>query len=484
MKKNREEKDLYREFVKSCLENDLIRRDDCVVIALSGGADSTVLLDLLNRWREDEGFIRLAVSHYNHKLRPEADSEEKHVVELCRRMKIPCIVDSGDVRGEARRRGESLHVAATAMRYDFLISSAGRHFPEVGDNCRRLVVTGHHRDDNVETILMRLFNGSGMEGLAGIKRLEIWKKRSELLIVHPLLDFSRSEIETYASHRNLQFVTDKSNFDPAYPRNLIRHEIIPVLRAKFGDKVVERITRSGELLRMSAEFTASAVEEAFAKTIIGSCEDEIILDYDTFSSYLVMLRLNIIRRAAWKLSGRETRISFERYRAADRYLSEGKTGTIELGSDIRVLRWGRKIFIYSSFHEPDWEHKLSPDETVNIPPFGRIEARLQPRERCTIPPPAGSQYCDYEVIGPGPYVVRPVRNGDRIKTYGMTGRRKVSDILREAGIPPHRRRYPVITTGRSIAVVPPFRVAEQFKLTDKTRQVVLFRFIEKVLNFE
>ncbi|NQT33981.1 tRNA lysidine(34) synthetase TilS [bacterium] len=479
MKKNIVKIDLYREFVKSCLESDLIRRDDCVVVALSGGADSTVLLDLFNRWREDEGFIRLAVSHYNHKLRPEADSEEKHVIELCHRMKIPCIVGSGDVMGEAKRRGESLHVAGRAMRYDFLVSSAERHFPDVKDNCRRIVATGHHRDDNVETILMRLFNGSGIDGLAGIKRQEIWKGRSNPLIIRPLLDFSRVEIEYYAEQRKLQFVTDKSNFDPAYPRNLIRHEIVPVLRAKFGDKVVERIMRSGELLKMSAEFTASAVEEAFAKTIIGSCEDEIVLDYDTFSSYLIMLRLNIIRRAAWKLSGRDTRISFERYRAADRYLSEGKTGTIELGNDILVLRWERKIFIYSSFQEPDWEQRFSPGETVKIPRFGRIEARLQPRERCNIPPPAGSQYCDYEVIGTGPYFVRPVRNGDRIEPYGMTGRRKVSDILREAGIPPHRRQYPVITTGGHIAVVPPFRVAEQFKLTDKTRQVVIFRFIEK-----
>ncbi|MDP8240321.1 MAG: tRNA lysidine(34) synthetase TilS [Candidatus Hatepunaea meridiana] len=511
---------LYSRFIKNCHQCRTIQAGDDIIVAFSGGPDSTALLHLLHTWRISGGQFDLIASHYNHKIRPEADSEQKHAVEFCLKLGIPCITGAGDVLAEARNRGVSVHVAAREMRYDFLINTAIEKFRSIGkrhvagestkyeklircqcattdsntpynavnhvgliagdsnfqENSRCLIVTGHHRDDQAETILMRLFNGAGVEGLSGIKRFEIWKGNQDILVSRPLLDFSRMEIETYCQHHQLTYVEDRSNLDTKYPRNRIRYIIIPFLKEQFGESVVKSIVRSGELLRMTTEQINETTKEAVSKTIINKSKDEIVLDYSLFFSYLEVLRLKILQYAACNLSSEHNRFTLERYQTADRYLSSGRSGIVEMGNDIRIYVSGKKIFIYRSV-QTEWQKWLSPNNSIEIPGYGLIEAQLLPRNLCSLPPPSDSLFCDYRKIGKGPFIVRPAQKGDRITPYGMTGQRKVRDILREAGIPIHRRCYPIVMAGDQIAVVPPFRIAEPFKLTDKTSQVLVFRFV-------
>ncbi len=470
----KEVNDIYFRFREHCAGSGIICQDDQIIVAYSGGPDSTVLFDLLWRWKNDGGRFNLIAGHYNHKLRPEADAEQRHVETECEKKSIRCVVGNGDVAGEARRRGVSLHVAAREMRYDFLVETALEHLSGINDGSRVTIATGHHRDDQAETVLMRLLNGSGIEGIAGIRRLEVWKGHNDAPIIRPLLDFSRDEIEAYCHKYSLNYVIDESNRDLTYPRNRLRHEIIPLLKSRFGDNVVSGIVRSAGLSRLTADFLSEAVNEAAIKTVTDRNDSEIVLDYGCFSSYLVVLRLKILQQAVQMLAKTDTRITFERFRAVDEYLSTGRTGIVEFGNGIRAVLWKGRIYIYSSF-ESDWKRLLYPDQTVEIPGFGHIEAILKSREDCPLPPPNGAQYCDYSRIGPGPYTVRPAKKGDRIIPYGMTGRRKISDILREAGLPPHRRAYPVIVSGNQITAVPPLRMAEPFKLTAATQQVVVFR---------
>ncbi len=470
--------DIYTRLRELCAESGIIRPGDCVVVAFSGGLDSTVLLDLLRRWESDGGNLRLVACHYNHKLRAEADAEQGHVESECERMSVPCVVGGGDVAGEAERRGVSEHVAGREMRYDFLLAAAADFFSGTRDCNRVVVATAHHRDDQVETVLMRLLAGAGVEGMTGIRRTEIWKGHSSHPIVRPLLDFSREEIEDYCRRRGLKHVEDASNRDVHYPRNRLRHEIIPLLRSGFGDSAVSGVVRTAELSRLTADLLCEEVDKAVIKTATDRRDGEIVLDYSRFSSYLTILRLNILKRAVQMLAGHGLGIAFERYRTADRYFSTGGTGIVELASGVRMTRWREKLYVYSSL-ESDWKRPLGPDETVEIPGFGQLEARLQTREASVLPPPKGTQYCDYDKIGSGSCLVRPAGRGDRMIPCGMSGRRKVSDILREAGIPPHRRRYPVVVSRDRIAAVPPFRVAEQFKLGDATRRVLALRFIER-----
>lgn len=183
-----------------------------MLIALSGGADSVALLLKMH----DEGRAE-AAAHCNFGLRgAESDRDETFVRELCHKLGIRLHVAHFDTRAEAARTGESIEMAARRLRYawfDALCQEFG--YPEVG--------VAHHRDDQAETLLLNLVRGSGLHGLTGMNR-----KRGR--VVRPLLDWSRADILQFLAERGQDYVTDSSNGDTHYRRNLIRHELMPLLR--------------------------------------------------------------------------------------------------------------------------------------------------------------------------------------------------------------------------------------------------------------
>ena len=188
-----------------------------VLCALSGGADSMALLTCLGELAGDQGFTLLA-AHYNHQLRgAESQRDEAFVKAWCEAHAVPLTVGRGDVAAEAARQGRGIEETARAMRYAFLEETA-KH---VGADC---IATAHTADDNAETLLLHLVRGTGLDGLAGIPPV-----RGPF--VRPLLETTRQEIEAYLALRAVPWIQDSSNADPAYARNRIRRDVMPVLRA-------------------------------------------------------------------------------------------------------------------------------------------------------------------------------------------------------------------------------------------------------------
>ncbi|NQU06583.1 MAG: tRNA lysidine(34) synthetase TilS, partial [Calditrichaeota bacterium] len=475
-----------KHFCKTCDDENIARNSDLVLAAFSGGADSVALLDLLHRIHDERGGFQLAACHYNHKLRDEADGDQRQVEEFCQKRNIKLIISSGDVAAEADRRGISIHAAARQLRYCFLVKAVVSLLEENDDKGSAYIFTGHHYDDQIETVLMRLFNGSGVEGLSGIRQrliLSEYKQTStetKITLFRPLLNVSRTEIEEYCESRKLPVITDQSNFDTRYPRNLIRHELLPVIRNVFGDAALTGITRSAELADLTSELLQQELKTAFADTLIKKGSNEITLDYHKFSAYLTILRLSILRYSAQLLIKTDHRITYERIQTAERSLSTGSKGPIELGSDIRISRSGDKIFIYRN-NENGWEaQQIKPGESIRIPGFGQIVTSILNMDDCQLPPPYDMQYCDWGMMNTERFTIRPAEKGDRITPYGMTGTHKVSDILRENNIPSHRRKWPIVCIENTIIAVPPFRIAEQFKLSNATQEVIAFRFTAQV----
>ena len=467
--------DILSRFKAICTERDLIHPGDFIIAAISGGPDSTALLDLMTRWQGEGGYFQLVAAHYNHKLRAESDAEQKFVEEACSKLGVECANGWGEVATEANRRKISVHAAAREMRYDFLVETAGALYRQNKPAGHCVVLTAHHRDDQVETVLMRLIEGSDVSGLGGIRRIEVWKGHDNILIVRPLLDFTRADIEAYLHWRGLDYVTDRSNADLNYPRNRLRHKVIPALVEMFGEPALSGIARCADFAQQTSGWLDATLDDALRKSLIERYDDEVILDYTRFSSYINLMQLKILQRSTRLLNAHGDRIKNQRFWNTIHFLSSSRRGAVELGADVHARRWKDKVYIFRS-EDSDWQRLIQPGETVDIPGFGSIEVSIFPRRECVLPPPEGIQYCDLDRLGAGPYRVRPALPGDRFTPYGMTGQRKVSDILREAGLPPHRRHYPVVVSGLRIAVVPPFRVAHEFKLTDTTEQVVAFRF--------
>lgn len=466
--------DIYQRFVESCRTLKIIRPEDFVLAAVSGGSDSTAMLNLLLKWQKDDGGFNLAVAHFNHRIRKEADDDQHLVETMCRENNIKCFCGSGNVPNFARKFKLSIHAAARRLRYQFLVDTVNSWADEIGPGMNKLIATGHQSDDQVETALMKLFSGSGVEGLSSIRRCVKVKGIPKVQIVRPVLDFSRNELKGYCEIGGLLFCIDSSNKDLRYPRNRIRHLIIPGIVEKFDPSAINGIRQTAERIQLAEEVISAKTREAWVRAVTHRTESEVELDYKLFSSYLTMLRIMLLQRAARVISDNACRPGYNRLVTADRYLLDDRKGEIELGDNIRVYSCRGRIYIYRIL-EHEWNRKLELGSDIIIDGYGRLSARSIGIDAVSLPPPAMSLFCDQGKTGTGPFIVTPAKAGDRIVPLGMTGRVKVSEVLRDAGIPPHRRHYPIIRIGDEVAAIPPFRIADKFKITQTTQDVVEFK---------
>ena len=212
------------------------------LVALSGGADSALLLKLTahalqERAPEAPLGDRLAAAHLHHGIRgAEADRDEAFCHRLCADLGIPLTVQRVDVPALAEARGESLETAARQARYDFLEQvMTAQAIP--------LLLTAHHADDNLETLLDRLLRGSGTKGMGGIpptRRLGNTPDGSPLTVARPLLEWTKADILEACEAFGLAYVTDSTNAEITYTRNRLRHVIVPALEAQAGAGVPQR----------------------------------------------------------------------------------------------------------------------------------------------------------------------------------------------------------------------------------------------------
>ncbi len=207
----------------------LLPQDGLILCALSGGPDSVALLHFL----KDRGFL-VAAAHFDHHLRPTSGRDAAFVQELCRDWGVPVYLGGGDVAAMPGNTEEN----ARRARYAFLERAA----EELGAAC---VATAHNANDNLETVLLHLTRGCGLQGLCGI-RPRLGK------VVRPMLQTPRAAVEAYLRDRGLPYVTDETNADDSYARNRIRHQVVPVLEG-LNPRVVEAAARMTGYLRADQE---------------------------------------------------------------------------------------------------------------------------------------------------------------------------------------------------------------------------------------
>jgi len=220
--------------------------DFTVLVAVSGGADSVFLLRALRDWQEKQtGVGRLIVAHVNHGLRGSASqADEQFVRELCQSLRVPLLVrkvggSGGREKGDSEilgdcesHRGQGLESLLRTQRY--------AAFQQVAEEQgARYVFTGHHRNDQVETVLFRIFRGTGIDGPRGIPATR--KLTPALSVVRPMLDISKQEILDQLARYNQDFRMDDSNADDRVTRNQIRHSILPLVRDSFGNDIDQAI---------------------------------------------------------------------------------------------------------------------------------------------------------------------------------------------------------------------------------------------------
>ena len=259
-------------FFATVEENRLFARGDRVLAALSGGADSTALLELLLASARRLG-ITVAAFHLNHGLRRAAAGDEAAVRRLCRERGVELLVERADVRAHARRRKLGIEEAGRELRYRLLDAAAGR----LGCTC---IALGHNANDCLETMLLNLARGAGPAGLAGIP-----VRRGRF--VRPLLDIERGELERFLRARGVGWVEDESNRDAAFGRNRLRHAVVPVL-VSLNPAAVRNARRTARLI---------AEESSYLDEIAGEFEcSGRRIDTRKLEGYNICLKRRILKR--------------------------------------------------------------------------------------------------------------------------------------------------------------------------------------------
>ena len=321
------------EIVATALQNAGIHHQP-LVIAVSGGPDSTALLHCAVALRE-RLHLSLTAAHVEHALREDSAIVADFVGDLCLRLEVPLALCRCEVAAEAQQRGRGIEETARLVRRE--------HFSEIARHTRSAwVALAHSADDQAETVLHRLLRGTGIRGLAGMAMAAPLCPGVQL--IRPLLDTGRHAMRYWLSARGLEWRDDPSNLDPRFTRNRLRHELLPQLGAQYNPDVTGALCRLASQCRDAASFLAGAAAALLSESLLERSSDIVRLSVTPWRSQpRVLLREALVilwTQQSWPQQG----MSFEHWeRLAGLVLDDSTTGRIDLPGGLFAIRTGELL---------------------------------------------------------------------------------------------------------------------------------------------
>lgn len=436
----------------------LLSRGDSVLVGLSGGADSVALLHILlalsKKWK-----LRVGAAHVDHDIRGDSSIQDRCFCEnLCNTQNIEFHWAEVDIPKLARDSGLGLEEAGREFRYEF--------FDEIAraEGYDRIAL-GHHADDQVETVLFRLFRGTGTDGLLGIP---IEREK----IIRPLLQARKSDILDYLSQNKLSFCTDETNLDSTFQRNFIRNELLPLVRERANPKVDEALLNLVENARPEQAYLESIVKKAARRAVKLTPGGKLNLALDRLARYDDWVWLRLLRRCVRIACGSHATLDREALLRLFQLAQTGN-GKVSLPLGLTAVAANGQL-VLSREAIPRFQCDLPQRGSVEIPVLamrvsvGSISPERVPNE---LKPRACKVYLDYDVVEP-PLRIRSIKPGDRFRPLGVKGTRKVSDYLTDRKVPSILRdEVPVVCDRQGIVWLVGWEIDERVKLTGKTRKV-------------
>jgi tRNA(Ile)-lysidine synthase len=501
--------DILSKLKRTVARHKMILPGEMVLVAFSGGADSTALLHLLLDLRREVPFD-LALAHFNHRLRAAADADERFARNVARSLGLPIIAGRRDVKSYARRRGLNVEEAARILRYEFL----GRAAARAG---AAKIATGHTLNDQAETFLIRLLRGSGPRGLAGIYPVH------EERIVRPLIDISRKEVEAFCRRKKLAFRTDETNLDDRYLRNKIRRRLIPYLERHYEPRLMVKLGRMASIFQEDESVLDELTRVETARLIVrrdgglaldggrgpglcsphsranegGHCPgvhfrstrpwiqttgewqaEGLSLDARRLARLPRGLARRAVRAFIEETAGDLRRISFEDVEAV---LDLGEGKELTLPKKLHLRREGGLIQAKTESPSPAryailWDGRGAlPVPSAGLTFFG---GRLKKKSAAALAyDDKTSCFCDAGKLR-FPLLVRSRQEGDVYRPLGAPGKKKLKEILRAKRIPlSDRNTLPVFCSGGKIVWVPGLPVADDFKVGPKTKRISTIKLL-------
>ncbi|MDO8612457.1 MAG: tRNA lysidine(34) synthetase TilS [Dehalococcoidia bacterium] len=441
-----------------------------LLLGVSGGQDSSALLLIVSRLAAELG-VEVSVAHFDHRLRSrgEARADEEAVRGLAQALGLAFAAGSGDARGRAARRRESIEEAARNLRFAFLMREAKRLNAGV-------VVLGHTRDDRAETVLLHLLRGSGLDGLIGLRPRSAWPFGRGPALARPLLAVTRAETGRYCREAGLSPREDPTNLLLEATRNRLRHELLPSLR-QFNPRLDDALCRLGDAAAAAVAHLDTDAEGAW-QTLATVERWAVVFPRAAFEGLSPALRARLLRRAVRRLAGPAADVEAVHVEALEDALGKrrgdvalphalaARVGQLAVRITAGVTGGSRRIeetrlAVPGRTELPGWSVVA---EIVAPPP-------VQPRGRSRL-----EALLDADAAGE-PLVVRSRRAGDRLRPLGLGGEKKLQDVLVDAKVPEEERDgVALVCAPWGIAWVVGQRLDERAALWEGSRRAVRLRF--------
>ena len=429
----------FKQFVN---DNRLFDRNHSLLAAVSGGADSVVMLHLLAQCR-----LKVAVAHCNFQLRgADADGDEKFVRQIAAHYKMPFFSIRFDTQAYAEQHHLSVEMAARELRYNWFAELAAEHHFD-------RILTAHHLNDNIETLLLNLTRGTGINGLCGIAAINN-------NIARPLLFATREQIEEYTQLKNLTFRTDCTNLTDDYQRNIVRHQIVPVLK-QINPSFEERMSKNFKHIRQAADIynwyvdkaksevlktndngcmidTEKLINQPFAEAILF----ESIKSYGFNSTQVEAILKNIGQKSGCTFDSGSHKLLVDRSQIIVKSAEQTEFEPIVINSPHNIDSIGLKM---------------------NVVSFDGFVLDKRPNVACL----------DLDKLQ-FPLIIRRWRHGDFFYPLGMTKTQKLSDFLINNKVNVFdKERVMVLTSNERIVWVIGHRPDNRFKISNDTQHVLV-----------
>jgi tRNA(Ile)-lysidine synthase len=415
------------------------------LIGISGGVDSVVLTHLVHECQ-----FNFILAHCNFLLREEeSDGDEKFVEHLAKKLNIDCFVKKLETKKFARKKKISVQMAARELRYNWFRDLAEQQ------NCN-YILTAHHQDDNLETVLLNFTRGTGINGLMGIP------ERNEN-ILRPLLSFSRQEIINYAHTNKIEFREDSSNREEKYARNLLRNNVIPQLKRinpSLGQTSENNLTHFREVAQLKNEWWEEK-KSSFGINNISS-EKKISIAQLKQEKHLDLFLYEWL-----------SEMGFHPHQVSSiKAMLSGDTGKFIQSASHNILKDRDFLVVRKTTNE-----KLYPEAEVNQFPFlfSVLNLRMDIFDNTSDAPEKqnGVVFFDYDLLK-GKLLLRHWKKGDRFYPAGMTGSKKISDFFTSLKLNRfEKKEIYLLTCNNEIVWVAGHRSDRRFMVTEKTKRLLV-----------
>ncbi|HOP46533.1 MAG TPA: tRNA lysidine(34) synthetase TilS [Desulfobacteraceae bacterium] len=443
------------------LKHKMLDRGDSVIVAVSGGPDSVCLLDILSELKSYFN-VELTVAHFDHGLRPGEDEAETLLVQSLARS-LNLTFETAMASMESGISGASLEEKARDARYLYLEQLRLKLSADK-------IAVGHNMNDQAETVLMRLLRGSGLSGLSGIPPFR------EGIVIRPLIELTRGEIESFLKQRGLRYAIDSSNLKNNHLRNRIRNELIPSL-SKYQPRIVEVLGQTAEIIKREDEFMESAADEWVRINANADESRGINISSSSLSGIAPALGNRIVRCLLRAAGGGLRRISYSHIEAINRLIAATDPhARIDLPGRLSVRRiYDRVYFSRDGEKRPEgFMYILDGPGSFYLDAIGKrvtleeIDGSIPVDMKSS----AWTAFLNADRIA-YPLIIRNVKEGDRFVPLGMKGHKKLKDFFIDRKIPFETRiQIPILVCRDHPVWVCGMRIDDRFKVTAGTGKIL------------